>query len=385
MALILTAAVSQTTFAAASDGNQFSSVYLQLKGSAEARQEELLYLLDEELSPEVMTSLQTAIQLMQQAENVAADDPQASMQYYLDALKGFRETWAQYLDTNEDVSANTLKQTTENDSPPEIIMDDEFESEVKENKVRLLEKFQERIEEKYSSLYSEIEEMVEVLSDEDSNTVQKTFKNAQEKLGKIREKFQKGDIDDAIDSLDSDLVSFEDDLEYLNDKNALKTIKQIQQMDEQAHKVKIEKEKKAENGEDTEEEDVAINEIKKDIKEIKDQFKNDKDKTNGNGPDKKSEPTSDAETTDEPTGDTQLEDEEPSNETSENKKDDKSKTDEGADTGNNSSNDNQSNENGNNNSNNNHQQDKDNGNNSNSSHGNSSNAQDKQNNNKKTK
>ena len=128
MALILTAAVSQTTFAAASDGNQFSSVYLQLKGSAEARQEELLYLLDEELSPEVMTSLQTAIQLMQQAENVAADDPQASMQYYLDALKGFRETWAQYLDTNEDVSANTLKQTTENDSPPEIIMDDEFES-----------------------------------------------------------------------------------------------------------------------------------------------------------------------------------------------------------------------------------------------------------------
>ena len=93
MALLITSASIQMTYAEANDGNQVPVVYVQIKEAAEARQDELLYLLEQDLSPDVMTSLQTALQLMQQAEKVSEQDPQASMQYYMDALKSFRETW----------------------------------------------------------------------------------------------------------------------------------------------------------------------------------------------------------------------------------------------------------------------------------------------------
>ena len=274
MALLITSASIQMTYAEANDGNQVPVVYVQIKEAAEARQDELLYLLEQDLSPDVMTSLQTALQLMQQAEKVSEQDPQASMQYYMDALKSFRETWKNYLKSNEEVSTNTLEQITDPDTPPVPETGEKLESEIKENKVRLLEKFQIRIEEKYSSFYNEIEEMMEFLPEEDSEKIHKTFAKSQEKLGKIRDKITSGEIDDAIEDLNSGLASFEEDLEYLNDKNASETIKKINKMDDAVQKVKMEKEEKEKKDQNTDEEDKAIEEIGKDIKAAKEAYKN---------------------------------------------------------------------------------------------------------------
>jgi len=365
VALILTAASSQITFAAASNGDQASSVYLQIKEAAEARQDELLYLLEEDLPTDVMTSLQTAIQLMQQAETVSAEDPHAALQYYLDAMKYFRETWTNYLKNDEQASTNTLEKVTDPETPPEIIIDDEFENEIKQNKVRLLDKFQERITEKYISLYSEIEEIVDDLTEEDSAKILKTFQNAQDKLGKIRDKFEKGEVDDALDSLDSSLLTFEDDLEYLSDKDALKTIKKIEHMDKQTYKVEAEKEKKIKNGEDTEEEDSTIQEIKEDIKEAKEEFKSNKGKSEENSSDKKPS-QDDTETEESSNNDNPTEKDKKTNQTEE--------TEETSDNQPNG-NDNSPSEENENNSNN--------GNGNNSSHGNSSNSQGNQKGNKK--
>ena len=147
------------------------------------------------------------------------EDSLAALQYYLPRAH-FRETWPNYLKNDEQASTNTLEKVTDPETPPEIIITDEFENEIKCARARrLLEKFQERITEKYVSLYSEIEEIVNDLTGEDSAKILKTFQNAQDKLGKIREKFEK-EVDDALDSLDSSLLTFEDDLEYLSDKRA---------------------------------------------------------------------------------------------------------------------------------------------------------------------
>jgi hypothetical protein len=280
MALLITSASIQMTYADANDGNQVPVVYVQIKEAAEARQDELLYLLEQDLSPDVMTSLKAALQLMQQAEEVSEQDSQASMQYYMDALKSFRETWKNYLKSNEEASTNTLEQITDPDTPPVPETGKELESEIKENKVRLLEKFQIRIEEKYSSLYNEIEDMIDFLPEEDSERIHETFAKSQEKLGKIRDRIMSGEIDDAIEDLNSGLVSFEDGIEYLTDKNASETIKRINKMDDAVQKVKMEKEEKAKKGQSTDDEDKAIEEIGKGIKEAKEAYKSRNENSN---------------------------------------------------------------------------------------------------------
>lgn len=276
-ALLLFATSTHMTYAEIEDGNDLPGVYDTIRDAAESRRDELLYLLDEDISSEVMENLQTALQQMQQAEST--QDPQASLSYYMKALQSFRKTWSSYLDANEETSLNTLEQVPEADIPePET--GEDLDAEIKENKARLLDRFQERIEEEYSSLYGEIEEMMELLPEEDSEKVLKTFEKAQEKLNRIKEKLENGDVDDAINTLDDDLGTFEDDLEYLNDKNASKTLRKIEKMDHEAHKIKIEKETKEKKGEDTSEEDEQIKDLKEDIKEAKEEYKSNNGKSN---------------------------------------------------------------------------------------------------------
>ena len=240
LALIIVAASSQLTFAAAGDGTQ---IYVHLRTAAESRQEELLYLLEEDLSPNVMDSLQQAMQLMQQAETASTEGLQMASQYYMDALRCFRETWELYLAQDEDVSANTLEEI-EPDTAPEIVITEELENEIKIHKVRQLEKFQEKIEEKYADFTDDVEEMTTYLPEDDSEEAQKTYTKAQEKLEKIRSKIEKGDVDDALSSLNEDLGSLEDDLVFLKDKNETKTQRKTEVMNEKARQEKLEKEKK---------------------------------------------------------------------------------------------------------------------------------------------
>ena len=273
IALISLSVSIQLVNAESDTGNPALPVYSQIKEAAEARQNELLYLLDQDLSPEVMGTLQAALYQMQLAE--AAEDPQSAMAHYLDALKLFRETLSRYLKENKESPTNTLMPVTETETPPSPD-EEELEEQIKENKERLLMKFQKRIEEKYLAYYDEITEIMEYLPEDDSKKIENTFQNALDKLKKIQEKAEEGDLDEAITMLNLDLDAFEEDLDYLEDENASKAIKKIVNTEDKAEKIKIEKEHKEKKGMDTSEEEESIKELRQEIKEAKEEYKNNK-------------------------------------------------------------------------------------------------------------
>ena len=126
----------------------------------------------------------------------------------MNALLKFRETWSSYLDENEDDSLNTLKQVKGDEPLP--TGSEDLENQIKENKEGRLGQFQDKIEEKYSSFYDE---------DTEEKDLSK-FEKAQEKLGEIKEKIMNGDIDKAIQILDKDLPSFEEDFDYMEKMKA---------------------------------------------------------------------------------------------------------------------------------------------------------------------
>ena len=103
-ALMISSSIS-LTYATPEDGNT-PSVYDTIREAAESRRDELLYLLDEDISNDVMNNLQTALQQMQEADE--SQDPQASLQLYMSALQNFRKTWSSYLKEDEEASQNTL-------------------------------------------------------------------------------------------------------------------------------------------------------------------------------------------------------------------------------------------------------------------------------------
>lgn len=291
MALIALLSLSvsiQLAYAEDDTGNPVPSVYSQIKEAAEARQNELLYLLDQDLSPEVMGTLQAALYQMSLAE--AVEDPQSAMAHYLDALKLFRETLSRYLKENKESSTNTLEPVIKTGAPPSPD-EDELDEQIKENKERLLTKFQKRIEEKYLAYYEEITEIMEYLPEDDSKKVENTFQNALGKLKKIQEKAEDGGLDEAITMLNLDLGMFEDDLDYLEDKNASKAIKKIVKTEDKEAKVKIEKEQKEKKGMDTSEEEESIKDLKEEIKEAKDEYKNNKKEEHENHSNNKNEKT----------------------------------------------------------------------------------------------
>ena len=73
------------------NGNVGDKVYEEIKGAAEARRDELLYLLELELPQDTMDKIQEALYAMEEAEKM--EDTKEATERYLYALKQFRNTW----------------------------------------------------------------------------------------------------------------------------------------------------------------------------------------------------------------------------------------------------------------------------------------------------
>lgn len=77
------------------NSNVSDKVYEEIKAAAEARRDELLYLLELELPPDTMDKLEEALYAMDEAEET--EDSREATGQYLYALKQFRNTWEKYL------------------------------------------------------------------------------------------------------------------------------------------------------------------------------------------------------------------------------------------------------------------------------------------------
>ena len=226
------------------EGKQVPTVYFMIKDAAEARESELLYLLDEDLSPIVFDYLLEGLDEMKLAEN--AEDPQVALEHYMNALKCFRETMSNYLVENEDTSTNILEPVIDPIGPPEP---EDLDEEIKENTVRLISQFQEKIEEKFAVYYDEVEEIIEFLP-EDAEEFKEKIERVQDKIEKVKERSSKGELKEAVKLLDEDLDSVDEDLDYLDEKTKSKTNRKIEKMEEKERREKEEKERKAKKDKD---------------------------------------------------------------------------------------------------------------------------------------
>ena len=267
------------------NSNIDDKVYDAIKAAAEARRDELLYLLELKLPPDIMNKLQEALYAMDEAEEM--EDTKEASERYLFALKLFRITWQKYLSYSPEAAEESFEEVDDHDKPStwETEPPGNLEGEINVAKKKRLVKIQEKYQEKIATVSEHINELKDCLSEEDSKVVLKAIENDEKKLEKIMEKIRKGDYDDAINELIITEFEMEDDFDEMGDKEAAKMLKTLERLQHQIQKTLEQKQKKSEKGEDTSEEDDTIEKLNKDLDKLKQEFKDEAE--NSKKPDKK--------------------------------------------------------------------------------------------------
>ena len=280
--LLVAAPFSQIAYAATGadpgdeDGqnsNVSDKVYEEVKAAAEARRDELLYLLGLELPSDIMDKLEEALHTMEMAEET--EDSREATEQYLYALKQFRNTWEKYLSYNPEAAEESFEEIDESDkpSPEETEPPEDLEDEIEVTKENRLVKIQEKFLEKIAAMGEHVEDLNDYLSEGDSKVLEKALEKEVKKIENIMDKVSNGDYDGAIDELMVTEFEIEDDVDEMDDKEAAETLKMVERLQSQAQKTEEKRQRKAEEGEDTSEEDEAIETVNEELDKIKKEFK----------------------------------------------------------------------------------------------------------------
>jgi len=97
------------------DNHVNEKVYQEIKSAAEARRDELLYLLELELPTDIMEKLEEALYTMEAAEET--EDLRNATEQYLHALKQLRNTWQEYLNDKPEAVKENFEEKDVNDKP----------------------------------------------------------------------------------------------------------------------------------------------------------------------------------------------------------------------------------------------------------------------------
>ena len=280
------------------------AVLFQLKSSAEARRDELLYLLEEDLPTDIMENLQHALQTMKEAEQVFDSDPRESSRLYLKALQGFRTTWELYLNYKPEAPEQTFSEPPVED-PPDDDEGDQTE-EITQAKGVLLDRFKDRVSKKLASLQGHVDELEDEMSNDDSNTINNVLKNMRNKLTDIGKMIRTGSTDSALDALSETSSELENGISGLNDQQIINSINAVSRFEDKIQKAEArndstenKKDKSDEeedstefvgdSSEDSEDRGKPVtdepnpSETNKDKKEKDNQGKNDHPENNNNG------------------------------------------------------------------------------------------------------
>jgi hypothetical protein len=279
--LLAAAQYAPTAYAAAEaeHGEDTIRVYEAIKAAAEARRDELLYLLELGLQPEILEKLEEALYTMDEAEET--EDARMSTEHYIYALKLFRVTWQKYLIYNPEATAESLEEIIDNPSHEESEPPEGLDEEIMETKEKRLIAIHEKIHEKIAAMGEHVDELKCYLSEGDADLVEHALEKEAEKLEKIMDKVDKGEYDDAIDDLMANEFEIEDDVDEMEDKEAAEVLKKVEKLT--AQKTKEKKDKKTIEGEDAD--DAA--EAEKELEKLKKEFKENAGKSNKPDKDKK--------------------------------------------------------------------------------------------------
>lgn len=239
---VLCVAMSIQTVAAEPDGNQ-ASVYDYIKKASEDRQDELLYLLEEDISPPVMDSLRAALDSMQLAEETSQSDQEASLGYYMDALRLFRETWALYLEENREGASTSF--SPEDDLPGDPGVPEDLDEKIKENQVKRLDNFNENLIKEYMKIVDKVNALTDFVSWNETDEISTAVNVAKQKFNELAKKIRRGEIEEVIDELDEEDIPFGDDFdklleleESISEKNLRKSTQEEEKVNSKETKIR---------------------------------------------------------------------------------------------------------------------------------------------------
>lgn len=248
-------------------------VYEGIKSAAKARRDELLYLLELDLPPDVLENLEEALHAMDAAEET--EEVGEATEQYLYALKQFRNTWQKFLSHSPEAAEESFEEIDESDkpSPEETEPPQSLEEDIRVAKEMRLVRVQEEARERIAAVGEHVDELKEYLSEDDSKVLEKALDEEARKLENIMDKVSNGEYDDAIDELMVTKFEIGDDIDEMEDEEAAETVKIVEELESRVRRTEERKKKKTEGGEDTSEEDDTIEAAKEELDKIKKEFK----------------------------------------------------------------------------------------------------------------
>ena len=243
------------------------------------------------LDPELKNQLMNSWMEMTQAAEMEGENLQKAAQQHLRVMRTLRNTWRKYQKDNPDI----VDDTTEPPEDPEGGGDDGLppeptKEELNQIQEQLVNRFQERFRESVTAMFQFYNDVEDDLDPDDAMKAYNALYHAEQKLLRIQERINAGDIEGAIDGLEgagNDLNGGFDDMEDPQSAQLFKTATKLQAKIE---KMIEKKERKATQGEDTSGDDDLINKLKGNIDKAKNDHKENKGKDNGNGKDKEKKP-----------------------------------------------------------------------------------------------
>ena len=302
------------------NGNIDPLVYQQIKEDTEARWWNLYYLytgqqggeddgdgdgtgeydgpeIPEDLDPELRNQLMNAWMEMTQAAEMEGENLQTAAQQHLRVMRTLRNTWRKYQKDNPDIVDDTTEPPEdpvaggEDDLPPEPT-----EEELTEIQEQLVERFQERFREAVTAMFQFHNDVEDDLDPDDAMKAYNALYHTEQKLLRIQERINAGDIEGAIDDLEGAGNDLDDKFDDMEDPQSAQLFRTATKLQAKIEKMIDKKERKEARGEDTSGEDDLINQLKGNVDKAKNDHKenkgkgNDNGNDNGNGKDKEKKP-----------------------------------------------------------------------------------------------
>jgi hypothetical protein len=243
----------------------------------------------EDLDPELRNQLMNTWMEMTQAAEMEGENLQTAAQQHLRVMRTLRNTWRKYQKDNPDIVDDTTEPPEdpvaggEDDLPPEPT-----EEELTEIQEQLVKRFQDILNESVKEMFLFYNGVEGDLDPDDAMKAYNALYHTEQKLLRIQERINAGDIEGAIDDLEGAGNDLNEGFDDMDDPQSAQLFRTAAKLQAKIEKMIEKKERKEARGEDTSGDDDLINQLKGNV----DTAKNDhtENRGNGKGKDKEKKP-----------------------------------------------------------------------------------------------
>ncbi len=230
------------------------------------------------LDPELKNQLMNSWMEMNQAAEMEGENLQTAAQQHLRVMRTLRNTWRKYQKDNPDLVDD------EPPEDPEVGGEEGLPTEEKLTEVQeqLVNRFQERFTETIREMFQFYNDVEDDLGPDDAMKAYNALYHAEQKLLRIQERINAGDIEGAIDDLEGAGNDLDEEFDDMDDPQSAQLVKTVLKL-----KIKIAR---------AAGDDDLVNELKGKIDKAKNDYNENKGKgnnngnSNGNGKDKEKKP-----------------------------------------------------------------------------------------------